>query len=160
MSGKTISDYFAKDHDRLDGLFKQFQKYRKVDLTKAKPFFRDFKQGLERHIVWEEELLFPLFEVKTGIKDSGPIACMRLEHTEIKEALLKIHAKVARQDPATEAEEVALLSVLSGHNEKEESVLYPLLDRALDLIEKDRIFKNIQNSPDPSSHACCCEHSL
>jgi len=158
MSEETIGTYFGKDHDRLDGLFKQFQKYRKVDLTKAKPFFRDFKQGLERHIIWEEELLFPLFEVKTGLKDSGPTACMRFEHAEIQEGLRKIHRKIAQGDPETTIEEVELLAILGQHNEKEETVLYPMLDRALDQGERDRVFKNIEDSLRSVSHVCCCDH--
>ena len=63
----NILEFFANDHERLDDLFRQFQELRNSDVFKAEDVFREFKQGLQRHIVWEEEILFPVFEEKTGI---------------------------------------------------------------------------------------------
>ena len=58
---ETIMNFMAKDHDRLDSLFTQFRNLRNTDVKKAKGLFHEFKIGLQRHIVWEEEILFPLF---------------------------------------------------------------------------------------------------
>ena len=63
----TITDYYAKDHDRLDGLFKSYQQFKRSDFPKAKEAFVGFKFGLQRHIIWEEDILFPLFEKKMGL---------------------------------------------------------------------------------------------
>ena len=53
---ETIFDFMAKDHDRLDGVFLSFrQRVKEKNLADLKPFFREFKTGLQRHIVWEEE---------------------------------------------------------------------------------------------------------
>jgi regulator of cell morphogenesis and NO signaling len=41
--------------------------------------FEEFKAGLEQHIVWEEEILFPSFEQKFGLP-GGPTEVMRWEH--------------------------------------------------------------------------------
>ncbi len=61
---KTISQFFEQDHDRLDELFKTFQQLKRSDFAKAKEAFKEFKFGLQRHIVWEEDQLFPLWEEK------------------------------------------------------------------------------------------------
>ena len=56
----TITAFFEQDHDRLDELFKTFQELKRSDFSKAQEAFKEFKVGLQRHIVWEEDLLFPL----------------------------------------------------------------------------------------------------
>ena len=68
---KTISEFFEQDHDRLDEFFKTFQQLKRSDFAKAKEAFKGFKLGLQRHIVWEEDLLFPLWEEKTGMPKEG-----------------------------------------------------------------------------------------
>ncbi|MEY4704226.1 MAG: hypothetical protein RL042_422, partial [Nitrospirota bacterium] len=69
---KTISAFFGQDHDRLDELLKAFQQLKRLDFAKAKEAFKEFKFGLQRHIVWEEDLLFPIWEEKTGMAEGGP----------------------------------------------------------------------------------------
>jgi iron-sulfur cluster repair protein YtfE (RIC family) len=91
MHQQPISIYYETDHDRLDDLFKNFQQLKRSDFSKAKQFFKEFKIGLQRHIIWEEEILFPLFEEKTGLKNGGPTEVMRLEHRQIKTHLETIH---------------------------------------------------------------------
>jgi regulator of cell morphogenesis and NO signaling len=51
----TIRTYYERDHDRLDELFTTFQRLKRSDFAKAKEAFKEFKVGLQRHIVWEEE---------------------------------------------------------------------------------------------------------
>ena len=52
----------------LDVFLKQYQSLKRKDFAQAKPFFRKFKFGLQRHILWEEEIFFPVFESKIGMK--------------------------------------------------------------------------------------------
>ena len=74
---QTITVFFEQDHDRLDELFKTFQQLKRSDFSKAKEAFKEFKVGLQRHIVREEDLLFPLWEKKTGRLEEGPTVVMR-----------------------------------------------------------------------------------
>jgi iron-sulfur cluster repair protein YtfE (RIC family) len=60
-----------------------------ADVERAESIFLSFKSELERHIIWEEDILFPVFEKKTGIKDGGPTSVMRMEHIQIKNHLRK-----------------------------------------------------------------------
>jgi regulator of cell morphogenesis and NO signaling len=155
---QTIRAAFAEDHDRLDMLFAEYQALKRVDHDVAKQRFRDFKFGLQRHIVWEEQILFPLFERKTGFFMGGPTAVMRAEHRQIGERLEAIHQKVRVRDPETDKEEEALLQVLAAHNEKEENVLYPAIDRLTTPEEIAEVFAAMEKVPEEAYRTCCGKH--
>jgi regulator of cell morphogenesis and NO signaling len=155
---QTISAFFEQDHDRLDALFQSFQTLKRHDFHKAKEAFKDFKVGLQRHIVWEEELLFPLWEEKTGMSEGGPTFVMRNEHRQIGEQLETIHQKVADQNPDSDHEEQALLNVLASHNMKEERVLYPSIDQVISAEEREAVFRNMKNIPEDRYNVCCGQH--
>jgi iron-sulfur cluster repair protein YtfE (RIC family) len=154
----TVKSSFASDHDRLDDLFVQFQKTKGTDYSRAKEFFKEFKFGLQRHIVWEESILFPLFEKKTGMYHTGPTEVMRQEHRRIGELLEAIHQKVKQQDPNSDQEEQALLVALSAHNQKEEMVLYPAIDRLTSDEEKTEAFAAMEKVPEEAYKVCCGKH--
>lgn len=153
-----ISEYFEKDHDRLDELFVNFQKCKRTDMPRARDFFVGFKFGLQRHIVWEEEILFPFFERKTGMSQ-GPTHVMRIEHRMIGERLEAIHLKVKSGNPDSDQEERALLEILAAHNMKEESVLYPAIDSLASESDEQEVFKQMESIP-AERYERCCEHTV
>ena len=155
---KTISEFYEQDHDRLDELLKTFQQLKRSDFAKAKEAFKDFKFGLQRHIVWEEELLFPLWEEKTGMSEGGPTFVMRSEHRQIGQQLEAIHDKVAEQNPDSDQEEQALSNLLGSHNMKEERVLYPSIDQVTSEEEREAVFRNMNNIPEERYKLCCGQH--
>jgi len=155
---KTISAFYEQDHDRLDELFNTFQKMKRSDFTKAKEAFKEFKFGLQRHIVWEEDLLFPLWEEKTGMSESGPTFVMRAEHRQIGQQLEAVHRKVADQNPDSDQEEQVLLELLGSHNMKEERVLYPAIDQLTSAEERETVFRNMKNIPEERYRLCCGQH--
>ena len=145
MNESTITTYYEADHDRLDELFKQFQKLKRSELVKATELFLEFRTGLRRHIAWEEEILFPLFEQKTGMAHSGPTEVMRMEHRVIKKHLEAIHNALQSDNVETEADEQAMLNTLFAHNQKEEQILYPAIDRSLNSGERSNVFTSMHN---------------
>jgi regulator of cell morphogenesis and NO signaling len=155
----SIAEYFEADHDRLDGLFVNFQRFKHSDYSRAKECFVQFKFGLQRHIIWEEEILFPLFEKKLGLHDIGPTAVMRNEHQQIGKCLESIHKKVQESDPESDREEKELLEVLKQHNLKEEMILYPAIDSMITREEIENAFVQMKNIPE-SRYETCCRHSL
>ena len=159
MSGqKTVSAFFEQDHDRLDELFKTFQQLKRSDFSKAKEAFKDFKFGLQRHIVWEEDVLFPLWEKKTGMSESGPTPVMRHEHRQIGQQLEAIHGKVSEQNPDSDKEEQSLLDLLGSHNRKEELRLYPAIDQVAGTEGQEAIFQSMKNIPEERYNLCCGQH--
>lgn len=147
---KTIREFYERDHDRLDELFKTFQRLKRSDFPKAKDAFVEFKFGLERHIVWEEDLLFPLWEKKTGRSEEGPTVVMRGEHRQIKQQLEAIHGKVSQDIPDSDLAEQVLLDILGSHNRKEERALYPAIDQVASPEDRDTVFRNMKESPEMS----------
>lgn len=155
---KTIAAYYKEDHDRLDELFKTFQTLKRSDFTKAMEAFKEFKVGLQRHILWEEELLFPLWEEKTGMIEDGPTPVMRYEHSQIRQLLDAIHQRVEGLNPETDQDEQALINLLSSHNRKEERALYPAIDNVVSLDERATVFDNMNRIPEDRYNSCCSQH--
>ena len=132
MSDAKISVTFEQDHDRLDALFHSFQEQKRKEFAKAKEAFVEFKIGLQRHIVWEEDVLFPKWEENSGMAEGGPTQVMRMEHVQMR-ALMDDAAEALKAGDADgylgHAE--TLLIMMQQHNMKEENVLYPMCDQHL-----------------------------
>lgn len=155
---QLIMSFFAADHDRLDVLFSEFMRLKHEDFPGAKLYFKDFLRGLKRHIVWEEDVLFPLFENKTGNIGSGPTFVMRQEHRLIGEALERLHGKVRLADADCDTQAGELKALLGEHNSKEENILYPMLDRLIQPEEAAAAFHAMENIPAERYNTCCGAH--
>ena len=99
-------------------------------------------------MVWEEDVLFPLWEKKTGMTEGGPTFVMRQEHREIMEGLDAIDRKVQAQNPESDQEEQAFMDLLERHNMTEEEVLYAAIDRATSADERETVFQAMNKIPD------------
>jgi len=150
----SIADYFETDHDRLDRLYRDYLQLKHVHFANARENFVSFKHGIERHIAWEEEILFPIFQKKTGIID-GPIAVMKEEHKQILSILKRINLNVQKNDASSNRLEHDLVLILGHHTIKEENVLYPVLDHLLSLEEKSDLHKQMQSITVNGSGICC-----
>jgi iron-sulfur cluster repair protein YtfE (RIC family) len=148
---RSVTDFLQADHRRLDGLWEEQEKaLRPGNLDQARSFFSEFSSGLRRHIHMEEEILFPAFEERSGMRGVGPTVVMRQEHWEIEALLEEISAALARaQSPADAFKAVrdqaqALKTLLRSHDQKEENVLYPMSDRLLEERERDDLVRKMQ----------------
>jgi regulator of cell morphogenesis and NO signaling len=145
---REITEALSWDHDRLDALeAAAFEARAEGDLELARRSYRAFAHGLLRHIRFEEELLFRVFEERTGLSPAtGPTAVMRGEHEEIKRRLQAIAAEIglARPQADLESRRRAFHEVMRAHNDKEEEVLYPAVDRTLSPDESDALVAQIQ----------------
>ena len=143
---REVLEALAWDHDRLDELeTTAFRLLEAGDVHAATETFSKFAFGLDRHIRFEEEILFPAFEDAACIPShAGPTAVMRMEHVEIRALLWSIGAAVSRGGaPDLVTLRSRFHSILGSHNDKEEQVLYPSVDRMLG-TEADGIVEKIQ----------------
>lgn len=147
MSDETISSYYSADHDRLDELFALYRSSKANEPIAARATFDEFQSGLRRHIAWEEEILFPVFESYTGMRHSGPTAVMRAEHRQIEQCLDTIGRRLHQGDVATDDDDARLVSILESHNFKEEHVLYPAIDDQVTSVERDEVFTRMARDP-------------
>ncbi len=143
---RDVTDYLQEDHRRLDHIFNSFQEaFKEERWDEAKAYFREFDLGLRRHIQGEEDVLFPLFEEKTGMHDAGPTFVMRMEHTDIRDFLEKImNATEARDREETARGTDMLVNTLADHNMKEEQILYPESDSFLSPGERKDFIRKAQ----------------
>ncbi len=151
---ESVSRFMSDDHDRLDAILENYTKSRN-NANEAKRLFSEFKVGLQRHIVWEEEILFPLFDDKTELHNEGPTEMMRTEHRRIKGVLTKMHDKISTGDTDTERLETELRSVLRPHNDKEENILYPFIDLEFSDNEKAEALRKMKDMPQEKYGNCC-----
>jgi hemerythrin-like domain-containing protein/uncharacterized protein (DUF2249 family) len=148
---RRVTEALGWDHDRLDGLEKAaMEAWVAGETHAAAQLHLRFVFGLLRHIRFEESVLFPEFErVSRTPGDRGPTAAMRVEHREIEALLEDVRqAAVSGVRPA-ESTRADLRALLHQHNVKEENVLYPMLDRALEARETDALVFRFQAMDPP-----------
>jgi len=141
----SVTAYLSLDHQRLDALLHE------AELRVADARWADaaeshalLARGLERHIRLDEEIVFPLFEARSGIVD-GPTAVMRDEHRCMRRALSMMRAGIDAEDADGFAEGLSFLnSVRSDHDAKEERILYPMTDRLLAPRDRARVAARLQ----------------
>lgn len=128
----TISDFLAPDHKRCDELFAAAEAAAaKGDWDEAAAGFGCFRTALLHHFAMEEEVMFPAFETRTGMKQ-GPTAVMRNEHRQMTALLDQLSDAMANRDAnAYLGESDTLLILMQQHNVKEEQMLYRMADQAL-----------------------------
>lgn len=129
---ETISSYMQQDHVFIDGIAE-----RAAAAAAARDwdgFAREgteFLQRLRQHIQVEERLLFPAFEEGTGMTAGGPSVQMRVEHEQMAPILQQMDAALAARDATGfQLSTKALFDILVPHNQKEEQMMYPMLDEA------------------------------
>lgn len=158
MATESITEFFQRDHDRLDELFCKYRKNKKSNSADAEGLFNSFKQGLEQHITWEEQILFPLFEQKTEMMEAGPTRVMRLEHQEIKKLLNEIAYQIHTGESAIDSVMQNFFDTLKEHNRKEEEILYPWIDQAIPAQERKEILSGISGQSREKRGGCCGIH--
>lgn len=143
---RCVLEALSWDHARLDALeAAAFGARSDGDFPTAFDIFAEFALGLRRHIGFEEDLLFPAFESKTGMPPTaGPTAVMRMEHREIERLLESIAAGIGDAAGEVDTLRLRLHVVLDNHNVKEERVLYPTIDQLLGAEESRKIVERIQ----------------
>ena len=128
-----ISQLLPNHHKHCDKLFVAAEDaVQRGDWAAAAAGFAHFEAQMAAHFAAEEEVLFPAFEAATGMTD-GPTQMMRYEHEQMRTLLSQLATACAARD-ADGYGGVAetLLMLLQQHNMKEENILYPMCDQALE----------------------------
>ena len=144
---RAVTEALSWDHDRLEEIERRaFEAHAAGDAAGAVAAWKEFAHGLKRHIRFEEGILFPVFEERTGAPPAaGPTAVMRIEHRQIEGFLDAIASALERAADALPLR-ARLHHVLGDHNIKEERILYPATDQSLDEIGRDEVVRRIQRS--------------
>jgi hemerythrin-like domain-containing protein len=152
-----INRFFSQDHREIDALIVKLrgdvsgpEGAPAMDAGSLAESFRAIEERLDRHIRWEEELLFPSVEERMPELADGPGRVMRGEHQEIRAHLRGIRDALDAAQPGAETLRAvrdgiaAVEAVLGEHNEKEEQVYYPLCDSLFTPEEAARFLDRIR----------------
>src|SRR5512135_2213135 len=119
--------FFTHDHRRCDELWAELEASADAETWQA------FDLAMRRHFAMEEEVLFPALETASGMGGMGPIQVMLSEHAQMRALLDRMGASAERGDFDSVLDQGdTLLMLIQQHNVKEENVLYPMADQALE----------------------------
>lgn len=129
---EAFNDTLTQDHRRCDRLLALVERTTQggdwAAIGQETELFRD---AMERHFRFEEEVLFPALEDRLPMA-AGPAGVMRMEHAQMRQMLEELAAAVmARSADDCLGILETLHLVTQQHNAKEEGILYPMADRAL-----------------------------
>lgn len=134
----AISLYMAGDHRRCDRLLAACEAAVGAQAWPATDAaLVELRAATLRHFALEEELLFPAVEQASPMA-GGPTRVMRMEHRQMRQLIEDLVAAVGtrnRNDCLGTLETLHLLA--QQHNVKEEGILYPLCDRALQAVAEE-----------------------
>jgi hemerythrin-like domain-containing protein len=140
----TICEFLAPDHKRCDNLFAVAEAAAaNNDWDCAEAGFNLFQEAMLHHFAMEEEVIFPAFEERTGMRQ-GPTSVMRSEHLQMTGMFKQMSEAIDRKDTnAYLGDADTLLIIMQQHNIKEEQMLYQMADQALisnldELLERMR----------------------
>ena len=128
----SVTTLLQEDHERLDAIIEAARGAAASGaFADARARFSEASAGLGLHIDAEEQVLFPAFEEATGMR-GGPTNVMRMEHVDLRSLLERITSALDGSDGSAAAAGFDELTRLLGvHNNKEEQILYPMIDRSM-----------------------------
>lgn len=126
----TIGKAFAQDHRRLEAeLAGAFGSIEAADWRAASSGFARFRQGIERHIEIEEQVLFPA--VENGV-ETPLTAILRKGHRDLKVFFDEVEDAIHERDQGEALRNIsAMRALLELHDKKEEAELYPAAQEQL-----------------------------
>jgi hemerythrin-like domain-containing protein len=153
-AGETfdLAALLTREHHYIDGGIERYlENLHNGEGADATPLL-DAMAALRRHIYLEEEFVFPtLASGGLGI----PIQVMLREHGAIWRAMDELEERLADgEPPQLRGDCLELLGLLESHNAKEEPVIYPRAQPALDPEEQAELATFLASGRMPDGWVC------
>jgi len=132
-----IKESIKKDHRQLGDMLKAYQKLKDEDESEAKKLFHEIQSRIERHVSWEERILFPRIEARICMNLPPPSIRARSQHREIEKIIEKICEQVVHTRRQTNELKGKLADLWEQHDRELERILYPWIDLSLSEQEKE-----------------------
>ena len=143
-----LSERMGGDHEALDARWQLFLQTSPADRSLREERYDAFRSGLTRHILLEEEVLFPRM-LSEDLSQRGLVDRLREEHRAILDVLARLAERVAAGSGAVDDATAELENVLGEHNAREEAYAYPWLDDHLSPSEVESSLRRLR-PPDPA----------
>ncbi|MHB1587800.1 MAG: hemerythrin domain-containing protein [Acidiferrobacteraceae bacterium] len=131
---RQLSEIMSRDHVRLYRMFVEAEQLLRHRRDAGLPMMARFATQMCRHIYTESQILAPLLSCDLLEDAGGPVATMRRDHLKIAHALSDLTDLLATPPvPAGSLNPLIRLfsALLSGHETREETLIFPLWDSAL-----------------------------
>lgn len=134
----SLTEAFTKEHQDTDVAIENYMASACEDPGQRVTMLLEAVSALRRHIYLGEEFVFPH---QPHVVLMMPVLVMHREHGELRRRMdaLEESLQSGNADQQLQADCQALLSLLENHNFKEEPVLYPLMDTAFRVQERQKI---------------------
>ena len=139
---ESVMKLMDAEHEKLEIIFSEFQNLLKKDKEKAKIYFSQFKWNVEKHFFLEEKAIFKLYESIENQEVSDMFKLME-EHGQIIEVINVIEENL-NLGAINEEKILKLKTLLKEHQDFEDEVFYPKLDKILSDEQKQMIAERSQ----------------
>ena len=148
----SLAELLEEDHARLDAIADEMLRNLQVDPVRAVVQAHHFCEGMHRHVTSEEAVVFPHYRAHFGASGDATSATMEREHRAMlhytgrlraaAEKMLVVHE---REQAASEVKRVlrGLGAVVAEHSDKEERMMFPLLDRTLSEGQREDLLRKL-----------------
>ena len=128
----TISSFLTQDHRDCDEILAQLENaVNNENWTEVQELSKDFFSHMQDHFAMEEEIMFPVFEQKTGMS-AGPTQVMRMEHAQMSQVMQQMQEDINNKNKEHFfGLSETLMMLIQQHNMKEEQMLYRMADAHL-----------------------------
>jgi hemerythrin-like domain-containing protein len=147
----TIAELLEEDHRRLDEIADCMCRNVHIDRLRSVVLAHLFAAGMRRHLMAEEEILFPLYGGRLG-PAGGPMPQLEREHRAMLHYVERVLCSAERvldtrgRDEAIEdllRAQRGLAAIVAEHGDREERCLFPMLDRTLDKAHRDEVLRRL-----------------
>lgn len=155
----AIADFtdLSQAHHQLDDLFTEHRvALIHFQIERSRQLLLEFRAGIEEHIRYEEEILLPVYERNGGDEiEGGRVDFYLNEHRKILRLLsetertlsglsIQRNSEGARKVLQVLGKEHSLKALLSHHDRREESFLYPFLDEVTTHHQKRELLSELK----------------
>ncbi len=130
----AIKEYMTQDHRACDEAFANMENaVHEENWTESKKLFESFASDLIYHFDMEEKVMFPAFEARSASAHCNPTPVMLMEHEQMKKLVQDMRADIdAKNKEHFFGLSETLMMTMQQHNMKEEQMMYPMVDEAME----------------------------
>jgi iron-sulfur cluster repair protein YtfE (RIC family) len=133
--GRTVAGVFRRDHEEVRRLSAGLDPLSPGAAERAEAFAR----RLERHMAWEEEILYPALTRAAPARAGAEFARLRAEHSRHRGLLAALLRLLREGGDGAQALADEMRAELERHAEEEERLVYSEGDRILSPAAAGRI---------------------
>jgi hemerythrin-like domain-containing protein len=141
----SVDDALSGDHLRLDALLEELTRAVSDSAPAGVELLGRLKEGLQYHMSWENQSLFPAVKALGSAKERRSIESLEIDHERLRETLQNLESFLAAGDFAAAEPGVRWLkTLLQGHNYDEEHGVYVDADRLLSPAERRSLIERFE----------------